>query len=81
MAIAKVFTHGRRQLVELPPEFHISADEVEVRREGDELVLVGKTDRDAKPYGLRLLELIQSLPEDMFSGIKDDRPPQEREGL
>jgi hypothetical protein len=38
--------------------------------------------REKKPAGMeRAIELIQALPADMFENIRDERPPQEREGL
>ncbi|HEX5637427.1 MAG TPA: type II toxin-antitoxin system VapB family antitoxin, partial [Gammaproteobacteria bacterium] len=36
---ARLFRNGRNQAVRLPVEFEINADEVYVRREGDEIVL------------------------------------------
>ncbi len=81
MATAKVFRHGRRQLVELPPDFQLAGDEVEIRRDGSELVLADVVEHHPTPFGVRLVELIQSLPEDVFENIKDNRPPEEREGL
>jgi virulence-associated protein VagC len=81
MATARVFRHGSRQLVELPQEFQLVGDKVEIRRDGQELVLAEVAEHDPTPFGLKLLELIQSLPEDMFENIKDNRPPEEREGL
>ena len=76
MATARVFKSGNSQAVRLPKEYRFSSDEVEIFRRGDEVVL------REKPRGMeRIVELIKSLPEDMFEGIRDERPPQEREGL
>ena len=76
MATAKVFRSGNSQAVRLPKEFRLDVDEVEITREGGRLVL------DPTPRSMTtFLDLLYSLPEDMFVGIKDERPPQEREGL
>lgn len=74
MAVAKVFRSGNSQAVRLPKEFRLDVDEVDVSRDGDRLVL------DPKPKTMNdFLELLYSLPEDMFVGLKDERPPQDRE--
>ncbi len=76
MATARVFKSGNSQAVRLPKEFRLSTDEVEIFRRGEEIVL------REKPQGMeRALELIMQLPEDMFDGIRDERPPQDGEGL
>jgi antitoxin VapB len=75
MAVAKVFKSGNSQAVRLPKEFRVNADEVEIFRRGDELVL------REKPRNLvRAFELLCQLPDDLLDGV-DDPPPQEREGL
>ena len=76
MATGKVFMSGNSQAVRLPKEFRLDVDEVEVTREGGRLVL------DPRPKSMTaFLDLLYSLPEDMFIGIKDERPPEEREEL
>lgn len=75
MATARVFRSGNSQAVRLPKEFRLNADEVEIFRRGDELVL------REKPRNLvRAFELLCELSEDMLDDIPDP-PPQEREGL
>lgn len=39
MSVAKLFTHGGGQAVQLPKEFRFEGTEVHVRRVGDEVVL------------------------------------------
>lgn len=76
MATARVFKSGNSQAVRLPKEFRFQSDEVEIYRRGEEVVL-----REA-PRGMeKAVEVIQNLPADMFEGIRDERPPQERDGL
>ena len=72
MAVAKVFKSGNSQAVRLPKEFRIGADEVEIIRRGDEIVL-----REMRRDLAAAVELICALPE--FE--REDVPPQEREGL
>jgi antitoxin VapB len=76
MAVAKIFQSGNSQAVRLPKEFRFRSKEVEITRRGDEVVL------REKPRNLGdVLEILQSIPEDVFESIRDARPPQEREGL
>lgn len=76
MAVAKVFKSGNSQAVRLPKEFRLDVEEVDVSREGHKLVL------DPLPKEMSsFLDLLYSLPEDMFIGIKDERTPQERKEL
>jgi antitoxin VapB len=39
MARAKIFKHGGSQAVRLPKEFRFEVDEVDVRKEGDAVIL------------------------------------------
>ena len=43
MKTAKVFKQGNSQAVRLPKEFRLSEDEVEIRREGEAIVLLPKS--------------------------------------
>ena len=76
MATAKVFKSGNSQAVRLPKDFRLKSGEVEIFRRGEEIVLREKARGMARAF-----DLIMELPEDMFEDIKDERPPQEREGL
>lgn len=75
MAIAKVFMSGNSQAVRLPKEFRLEADEVEVSRHGQSLLLTPSS----KPCGMRVLDLLHELSE--LIDIPEDSPPQERKGL
>lgn len=72
--ITKVFQSGNSQAVRIPKEFRFEADEVEIFRRDDEVVL-----REKRRGLERALELIAKLPPEIED--RDDRPPQEREGL
>jgi len=69
---AKVIQFGDTQAVQLPKQFRLNADEVEIFRRGDEIVL-----RDKPETLARVFELLRDLPD--FD--RDDTLPQEREGL
>jgi antitoxin VapB len=76
MAVAKIFQSGNSQAVRLPKEFRFRSKEVEITRRGNEVVL------REKPRNLGdVMDILHSIPEDVFEGIRDLRPPQEREGL
>ena len=76
MVTARVFKSGNSQAVRLPKEFRFNAAEVEIFRRGEEVVL-----RESARGMEHIFDLIVSLPEDVFDNIKDNRPPQVREGL
>jgi antitoxin VapB len=76
MATAKVFQSGNSQAVRLPKEFRFRGKEVEILRRGNEVVL-----RERSKNLSDVIDILQRIPEDVFEGIRDERPPQEREGL
>ena len=55
--IAKVFQSGNSQAVRLPKSFRVDADEVEISREGDALIL--RPLRGSKPAWASLLAAIE----------------------
>ncbi len=71
MARAKIFKHGGSQAVRLPKEFRFEVEEVDIRREGDAVILKPVTKPTAKD--------IQDLW-DRIDAIRGDeqleRPPQ-----
>ena len=76
MATARVFKSGNSQAVRLPKKFRVKSKELEIFRRGDEIVL-----REKRKGLVRALELLQSLPHDMFPDGRKDEPPQRRKGL
>jgi antitoxin VapB len=74
MATARLFKSGNSQAVRLPKEFRLQGPEVEIFRRGDEIVL-----REKKEGLERAFEILANLPEEIDD--RDERPPQEREGL
>lgn len=76
MSIARVFKSGNSQAVRLPKEFRFEAEQVEIFRRGDEIVL------RAKPANAStIFDALAGLPRDMFSEERIDIPPQQRESL
>ena len=75
MRTAKVFMSGNSQAVRIPAEFKLDADEVEIFRRDDELVLRKKAKSLEQAF-----HLLTSLPADFLAERKDDLP-QERAGL
>ena len=63
---AKIFWTGRSQAVRLPKEFRFDTDEVEVRREGDSVVL---EPADGWPDGY--VESFAGIPEDFVRPAQD----------
>jgi antitoxin VapB len=75
MATARLFQSGGSQAVRLPKEFRFEgAEEVEIFRRGDEVVLREKQNSMARAF-----ELITMLPPEIDE--RDDTPPQVRNGL
>lgn len=72
---ASLFRNGRNQALRIPREFELDASQVEIRKEGNSLVIT-----PLRPD--RLLALLASweplAPEDDFPEM-EDLPPQERD--
>lgn len=76
MKTTRVFRSGNSQAVRLPREFRIDADEVQILRRGNEIVL--------RPLVKGLgpaFELLAALPADFLEHGRDDQPPQARDPL
>jgi antitoxin VapB len=72
MATARVINWGRGQAVLLPKAFRVKCKELEIWRNGDEIVL-----REKKRGMERALQLLESLPSDMFPDGRRDDPPKD----
>ena len=76
MSYARVFKSGNSQAVRLPKKFRFEAEQVEIFRRGDEIVL------RAKPANASMIfDALASLPQDLFSEERIDTPPQQRESF
>src|SRR5258708_28116875 len=71
VAITKVFRSGNSQAVRIPKQFQVDADEMEITRRGEALVLRKRPRSLAGAY-----ELLARLSNDfMKSGRKQPKPP------
>ncbi len=76
MTYARVFQSGNSQAVRLPKEFRLSVDQVEIFRQGDDIVL-----RQTPANAVAVFDLLTTLPADFLAQGRDDTPPQEREAF
>lgn len=76
MATARAFKSGKGQALQLPKGFRVNCKELEIWRNGYEIVLPNKG-RGMK----RALQLLASLPGDMFPDGRKDDLPRRRGGL
>ena len=76
MGTAVVVKSKKKTTVVMPDEITLPEGPVDVRLVGNDVVLSPKPEKlDVE----RLIQLLQELPDDMFEGIKDERPPETRE--
>ena len=76
MTYARIFQSGNSQAVRLPKEFRFDAEQVEIFRRGNEVVL-----RETPISAAAVFDLLASLPADFMADGRDDTPPQEREAF
>jgi antitoxin VapB len=75
MPLAKVFKSGNSQAIRLPKEFRLQVKEVELVRQGDDILI-----RQLAPRSFAsALEALASMPEDFFADGRSDPPPQDRD--
>jgi antitoxin VapB len=76
MTIAKVFKSGNSQAIRLPKEFRLKVTEVELVRQGEDILI-------KQPKNLTLMDAynaLRSMPDDFFAEDVKDPPPEEIEG-
>lgn len=73
MATAKVFKAGNSQAVRLPKRFRLNSKEVEIFRQGSEIVL-----REHRSTMERAFDLLAALPEDLKLPRREKDKPQKR---
>ena len=76
MTYARVFQSGNSQAVRLPKEFRLNVEQVEIFRQGDDIVL-----RQTPGNAAAVFDLLTTLPADFLAQGRDDTPPQEREAF
>lgn len=74
MTYARVFQSGNSQAVRLPKDFRFEVDEVEILRQGDDVVL-----RVPRRSAAVAFDALAAMPEDFMAEGRDDAPPQERD--
>lgn len=76
MTMTKVFKSGNSQAVRIPKEFQLDIEDVEILRQGDDLI-IRKPHRNASA----LFEVLTGFSEDFFKNGRDQPAMQEREEL
>ena len=74
MKTTKVFKSGHSQAVRIPKEFQFVSDDVEIFRNGSDVIL-----RERPKNLSRAFNLLTQLPEDFFAEGRHDEPPQKRD--
>jgi antitoxin VapB len=70
---AKVFKSGNSQAVRIPKEFHLEADEVEIRKKGSALIL-----RPMKKSWTTLIDSLGKFSDDFMEEGRRQPPVQQR---
>jgi antitoxin VapB len=76
MTLARVFQSGNGQTVRLPKEFRFTSGEVEIFRQGNNIVL-----RERPASAVAIFDALAGMPGDFMADGRDDGPPQERESF
>lgn len=76
MTIARIFQSGNSQAVRLPKEFRFNVDQVEIFRQGNDIVL-----RERPATAEAIFDALAELPADFMADGRSDTPPQAREPL
>jgi antitoxin VapB len=74
MTYARVFQSGNSQAVRLPKEFRFNSEQVEIFRQGNDIVL-----RERPVSAVAILDALIGMPSDFMADGRNDSPPQERE--
>jgi antitoxin VapB len=73
---ARVFQSGNSQAVRLPKEFRLTSEQVEIFRQGNDIVL-----RERPASAVAIFDALVSMPDDFMAEGRSDSPPQEREAF
>ncbi len=76
MTYARIFQSGNSQAVRLPKEFRFDVDQVEIFRQGNDIVL-----RQTPANAAAVFDVLSRLPADFMADGRQDTPPQEREAF
>ena len=73
---ASLFRNGASQAVRLPKEFRLSVEQVEIFRQGRDIVL-----RERPLSAAAIFDALVGMPADFMAHGRADGPPQERESF
>ena len=76
MTYARVFQSGNSQAVRLPKEFRLTSEQVEIFRQGNDIVL-----RERPASAAAIFDALVGMPADFMDDGRDDTAPQERESF
>ncbi|MBT2326910.1 AbrB/MazE/SpoVT family DNA-binding domain-containing protein [Variovorax paradoxus] len=76
MTYARVFQSGNSQAVRLPKEFRLTSEQVEIFRQGNDIVL-----RERPASATAIFDALVGLPADFMADGRSDSVPQERESF
>ena len=76
MPYARVFQSGNSQAVRLPKEFRLRSEQVEIFRQGNDIVL-----RERPASATAIFDALVAMPADFMTDGRDDTAPQERESF
>ncbi len=76
MTMTKVFKSGNSQAVRIPKEFQLDIEDVEILRQGDDLII-----RKPHQNATILWDILTSFPEDFFKDGRTQEPFEEREEM
>jgi antitoxin VapB len=74
MTYARVFESGNSQAVRLPKEFRLTAGQVEIFRQGHDII-----PRERPVSAAAIFDALADMPSDIMADGRGDTPPQERE--
>jgi antitoxin VapB len=74
MTYARVFQSGNSQAVRLPKEFRLTSEQVEIFRQGNDIVL-----RERPVSATAIFDALVGMPAGFMADGRDDSAPQERE--
>jgi len=80
MTYARIFQSGNSQAVRLPKEFRFTAEQVEIFRRGNDIILRERP-ANATATATATFDALASLPADFMEGGRIDTLPQEREAF
>ena len=73
MPTAKVFKSGNSQAIRLPKEFRLKVTDVELIRQGDDILIR----QPKKPTLMDAYNALRSMPDDFFAEGRSDPPPED----